>query len=391
MSLALAIFGTPDGFDFFTSDVGLTSGEVIAKFEALSFSNLSIPLGATAWGLFKRIDRDAIIIGVCKLMRAREYSSERAGGYVGAGFIFRNQIAPHLETMIAIDELMDAVVSSAFAGAPFKFVAARIADLPKTDIPESCKTLAGKLNDLRRPSAYENVSISSLYMRGSKTEIFKVLLQHQGKFSALNALIEGDQDLSQQAKAAGMNVASVADFEQWALAAERDIKKREWQANDLRQRQAEEAAERERAALWRMHGTVRPTDGIRRTTNGGAELSQASFGQSGNRPTQFATETDNNLVAWIAIPLSIVATALISILATYIVVRDPTLKVRYEEASVRLHELRAELEQLREVNLRLSGENSALREAQPIGKGGAPQEVQRSDRDRNASSDKSRR
>lgn len=388
MARSLAIFGTPDGFDSYAfGDAALASSDIIRKFEALSFTSLDVPLGTAAWGVFKRTDSDGTIIGVGKLIRAQEFSEVRPGGYVGSGFVFRNQVAPALDLVIAIQELTDAVVASAFGERPFRFVASKLSDLPRTEIPESCKALSERLVESRAPNPLADASITRLYIKGDRTEILRTLLSEHEKFSTINVLFSEDYDLSAPAAAGGLTVASLSDFEEWTISAEIGIRTREQVA---RQKAADEAARARQASVVPSLGRHETIRGVKESEH----LRQGVDGTSSNRTIhnrRNARAGDDESLTWftyrgwlLLLTTSILSTALISILITFLIVREPGIEAKYRDALRRLDEARSEADELRANTQRLESELKTQRSAlaEPTSKLPAAKEASKPDRDK---------
>jgi hypothetical protein len=385
MSLALAVFGTPNGFNFKAEgDKSLVSSNLASQFEALSFSKIGLRDGDTVWGLFKRIDAKDTIIGVCKLIGAREHSSQRPGCYIGAGFIFRNQFAPYDDLFTAIQELMDAVVTTAFAEKSFKFLSPEISDSLPDSIPESCQDLQNKLSGILETDLYAAEGPASpLYIRGERTEVLRKVLMEQDKFASLNIIFSHDQDFSQKAEFGGLNVMDVTKFEKLALEAKNKIDMK--QQRDLQVQKSQ----RNQSDVYANAQSRREQPAVRRAS---ATDQMASFSDHGPPAKKSGSKTPNGLLSsaksWfdsnrvLVLFMSVLLTAVISVLGTYIGV----LELRYWDDSMRVEklsdEIKNEIKKLHESNQQLTNEVKSLRKEYGTGKKSTPQSGQASESER---------
>jgi hypothetical protein len=361
MSLALAVLGTPKGFDSHViGDPDLISSGLANKFEALRFSEIiGLQPGDTVWGLFKRVDAKGTVIGVCKLMGAWAYSSPRSGCYIGAGFILRNRLDNNDDLFIAIQDLMDAVVASAFAEKQFKFLSPKISDSLPNSIPESCRKLEGKLSDMLETAPYAKEGpVSPLYIRGERTKVLQKVLMEQDKFASLNIIFSDNHDFSQKAKSGGFQVIDVTDFEKWAR-------------------------------MYNVQGQYSQSgqgDVYAPKSGGGEQPKSSGHGrQDGSSVSKTFINWLRSVNGWsndiwiLILLMSVLLTAVTSVLGTYIGV----LEFRYWDNSTRVEKLSNEIKELQKSNEQLTNEVRGLIEkVDGTRKMSTPQSGQASESDR---------
>jgi hypothetical protein len=195
MAYAVAIFGTPDGFDGQVDGAqSLVGSEGTTWFDALGFSKLQVDIGIAVWGFFKRRTRSGHIFGICKMVRARECSVDRPGAYAGAGILFSERQPCAGDAMTAVADLLDSFCTVAF-GSPdrLKFKANRIRALPGTPIPTSARELGDKLASMPPTSAYAR-TLGSCYVQGGRLEVLRTVLECHSSFAEGGLIFRDEVD-----------------------------------------------------------------------------------------------------------------------------------------------------------------------------------------------------
>lgn len=348
MALAIAIFGTPDGFDgISTGAKGIATRDTLNKFEKLGFSSLSLPLGKRAWGFFKKPTDTGPIIAVCQLVRAIEYSAVRTGGYLGVGVLLQGDTVPALDLVTALKEFMDQAEASFFANDLYRFVAKGL-DEVETNTPQSCKNLASKLIRAPETSSFATRAIANTCFAGGVTDIIRSLLGGHHAFQELAVLISDDTEVISSAQISGLTVERIETLNDWIAVSLDEIKQfeekkaaavaREAALAQVRQQEAERLAI-EKATIQ----AARQPSRYRR----GPSISRQSSGPYDSPESQYSTSDRNNEIIFYALAAGVLC-AILASLVTYILMSDKEEMAKYAVNKAKVIELRDENKTLRE-------------------------------------------
>jgi hypothetical protein len=227
MSIAIAIFGTPDGFDSYgTGDKELSTSSVLQKFERLGFSRINLTSGAQIWGYLRWQSSSGPIVAVCLLVPAFEHSEARLGGYLGVGVVMRGKVASAVDLHVALQDLLDAAKNSAFEGDSNRFVSGRIRDFRKTTFPQSCKELSKKLSLPVHDNDQAIEAMDGIFLRATAVQGFRLLLADSANFIDCAVIGSEREDFCAAAKQSGFSVVSVEGMSTSIIRAKQAIEQR---------------------------------------------------------------------------------------------------------------------------------------------------------------------